>query len=67
MPLFQNQNFMCYAIPETADYSQVFLPVAEQACSTEAVWILQHAMLGEKEDMEAFASAIVKIQQAQSL
>ncbi len=66
-PLFQNQNFMCYAIPDTADYSQVFLPVAEQACSTEAVWILQHAMLGGKEDMEAFAGAIAKIQQAQSL
>jgi dTDP-4-amino-4,6-dideoxygalactose transaminase len=65
-PLFQNQNFMCYAIPETANYSNVFLPVAEQACSTDAVWILQHAMLGEKEDMEAFARAIVKIQQAQN-
>ena len=66
-PLFQNKNFMCYAIPETADYSQVFLPVAEQACSTDAVWILQHAMLGDKEDMEAFARAIVKIQEAQNL
>jgi dTDP-4-amino-4,6-dideoxygalactose transaminase len=63
-PLFQNKNFMCYAIPETADYSQVYLPVAEQACNTDAVWILQHAMLGGKEDMEAFARAIVKIQQA---
>jgi dTDP-4-amino-4,6-dideoxygalactose transaminase len=45
-PLFQNKNFMCYAIPESADYSQVHCPVAEQACSTDAVWILQHAMLG---------------------
>ena len=62
-PLFQNKNFMCYAIPETADYSQVFCPAAEQACHTDAVWILQHAMLGEKEDMEAFAQAILKIQQ----
>ena len=66
-PLFQNKNFMCYAIPETADYSNVFLPVAEQACSTDAVWILQHAMLGEKEDMVAFAAAIKKIQQAHNL
>ncbi len=63
-PLFQNRNFMCYAIPETVDYSRVVCPVAEQACSTDAVWILQHAMLGEKEDMEAFAGAILKIQQA---
>ncbi len=66
-PLFQNQNFMCYAVPETADYSEVFLPVAEQACSTDAVWILQHAMLGEKSDMDAFAQAILKIQQAYSV
>jgi len=62
--LFQNKNFMCYAIPETVDYSQVHCPEAERACSTDAVWILQHAMLGEKEDMEAFAQAIIKIQQA---
>jgi dTDP-4-amino-4,6-dideoxygalactose transaminase len=60
-PLFQNKNFMCYAIPDTADYSEVNCPVAEQACSTDAVWILQHAMLGEKQDMDAFAKAIVKI------
>lgn len=62
-PLFQNKNFMCYAIPETADYSQIYCPVAEQACSTDAVWILQHAMLGEKEDMENFVGAILKIQE----
>jgi dTDP-4-amino-4,6-dideoxygalactose transaminase len=63
-PLFQNKNFMCYAIPESADYSQVNCPVAEQACSTDAVWILQHAMLGDRADMEAFAEAIRKIQSA---
>ncbi|TLU98758.1 DegT/DnrJ/EryC1/StrS family aminotransferase [Dyadobacter luticola] len=65
-PLFQNKNWMCYAIPETADYSQTFCPVAEQACATDAVWILQHAMLGEKEDMEGFVRAILKIQEAVS-
>jgi len=63
-PLFQNKNFMCYTIPETVDYSQVYCPVAEQACNTDAVWILQHAMLGEIEDMEAFAQAIRKIKAA---
>ena len=63
-PLFQNKNFMCYAIPETADYSQVVCPVAEQACETDAVWILQHAMLGEKEDIELFVAAIRKIQES---
>jgi dTDP-4-amino-4,6-dideoxygalactose transaminase len=60
-PLFQNANFMNYAIPASVDYTQVSCPVAEAACD-EAVWILQHAMLGTKEDMESFAEAIRKIQ-----
>jgi dTDP-4-amino-4,6-dideoxygalactose transaminase len=63
-PLFQQRNFMCYAIPEDVDYSTVHCPVAEKACYEEAVWILQHAMLGSKEDMEQFAEAIRKIQRA---
>ncbi|MFN8347361.1 MAG: DegT/DnrJ/EryC1/StrS family aminotransferase [Spirosomataceae bacterium] len=61
-PLFQNKNFMCYALPDEVDYTQVHCPVAERACSDEAVWILQHAMLGTKEDMESFAAAIRKVQ-----
>lgn len=60
-PLFQKKNFMCYAIPEEVDYKQVSCPVAEKACYEEGVWILQHAMLGTKEDMEDFARAIQKI------
>lgn len=60
-PLFQNKNFMCYAIPESVDYSNVHCPVAERACYEEAIWILQHAMLGTKEDMNQFVEAIKKI------
>jgi len=63
-PLFQQKNFMCYAIPEVVDYTNVHCPVAEKACYEEAVWILQHAMLGTKHDMEQFAEAIKKIQRA---
>jgi len=63
-PLFQKKNFMCYAIPEDVDYSSVHCPVAEKACYEEAVWILQHAMLGSSEDMDQFAAAIKKIQQS---
>jgi dTDP-4-amino-4,6-dideoxygalactose transaminase len=63
-PLFQEKNFMCYAIPEHVDYSAVHCPVAEKACYEEAVWILQHAMLGTKEDMIQFAEAIEKIKKA---
>jgi dTDP-4-amino-4,6-dideoxygalactose transaminase len=63
-PLFQDKNFMCYAIPEEVSYREVSCPVTEKACYEEAVWILQHGMLGPKEDMEKFAEAIVKIQKA---
>lgn len=63
-PLFQEKNFMCYAIPEEVDYTNVHCPVTEKACYEEAVWILQHAMLGTEEDMGLFAKAIKKIQMA---
>ncbi len=63
-PLFQQKNFMCYALPETVSYAEIVCPVAERACGEEAVWILQHAMLGTKEVMAAFALAIQKIQTA---
>ncbi len=62
-PVFQQRNFMCYTIPEHVDYTTVHCPVTEKACYEEAVWIMQHAMLGNKEDMEKFAEAIRKIQQ----
>ena len=63
-PLFQKKNFMCYAIPEGVDYSTVQCPETEKACYEEAVWIMQQAMLGTAEEMDLFASAILKIQRA---
>jgi len=63
-PLFQEKNFLCYAIPEDVDYTHVHCPETEKACYEEAVWILQNAMLGTRQDMESFAKAILKIQQA---
>jgi dTDP-4-amino-4,6-dideoxygalactose transaminase len=63
-PLFQNANFMCYAIPEDVSYTDVCCPVTEKACYEEAVWIMQHSMLGTKADMDTFAAAIKKIQNA---
>jgi len=62
-PVFQQKNFMCYAIPANVDYTHVCCPVAEKACYEEAVWIMQNAMLGTREDMDKFAEAIRKIQQ----
>jgi dTDP-4-amino-4,6-dideoxygalactose transaminase len=63
-PLFQEKNFMCYAIPEEVSYKEVSCPVTEKACYEDAVWILQNTMLGNKKDMEDIALAIKKIQNA---
>ena len=63
-PLFQEKNFMCYAIPDDVDYTSVHCPETEKACYQDAVWIMQNTMLGTKEDMDLIASAILKIQQA---
>jgi len=65
-PLFQEKNFMCYAIPEEVSYKEVSCPVTEKACYEDAVWILQNTMLGTKKDMEDIATAIRKIQDALS-
>jgi hypothetical protein len=63
-PLFQKKNFLCYAIPEEVDYTNVICPVTEYVCYEEAVWIMQNAMFGSKEDMKKFAEAIIKIQRS---
>jgi dTDP-4-amino-4,6-dideoxygalactose transaminase len=63
-PLFQEKNFMCYAIPEEVDYTGVSCPETEKACYEDAVWIMQNTMLGTKEDMDLIAAAIRKIQKA---
>jgi hypothetical protein len=60
-PVFQQKNFMCYAIPDHVDYTRVKCPVTEHACYEEGVWIMQHAMLGTTQDMADFAQAILKI------
>jgi dTDP-4-amino-4,6-dideoxygalactose transaminase len=65
-PLFQEKNFMCYAIPEEVSYKEVSCPETEKACYEDAVWILQNTMLGTKKDMEDIALAIQKIQDALS-
>jgi dTDP-4-amino-4,6-dideoxygalactose transaminase len=63
-PLFQEKNFMCYAIPPDVDYTKVCCPETEKACYKEAVWIFQNALLGTKEDMNKIAGAIIKIRKA---
>ena len=63
-PLFQEKNFMSYAIPDDVDYTEVCCKETEKACYEDAVWIMQNIMLGTKQDMELIAQAISKIQRA---
>jgi dTDP-4-amino-4,6-dideoxygalactose transaminase len=61
-PLFQEKKFFSSAAPRAVDYARVHCPVTEKACTDEAVWISQQALLGDRSDMESFAEAIRKIQ-----
>jgi dTDP-4-amino-4,6-dideoxygalactose transaminase len=76
VPLYQNPMFLerrmlngpcpldCPLYGRTIDYSQFAerCPVSERACSTEAVWLLQNALLGSERHMQAIAEAIRKVQ-----
>ena len=44
------------------DYSQVAWPATDRACDTEALWVRQNMLLGERQDMDDIVTAIVKIQ-----
>jgi len=45
------------------DYSRFNCPVAERACSQEAVWILQNLLLAERQDLEDIVRAIEKVRE----
>jgi len=50
------------AYPQMPDYSQVAWPATDRACDTEALWVRQNMLLGERQDMDDIVTAIVKIQ-----
>lgn len=45
------------------DYSKVYCPVTEKACSEEAVWLFQSMLLGTENDMDDIVDAICKIKE----
>ena len=64
-PLFQDLAFGPYTAyrhtrPDL-DYTQVRCPVAEYACSAEALWIYQSALLGSPDDLDDIAAALEKV------
>ena len=69
-PVMQAANFGLATPPlfhgvhsEPPDYRAVALPMTDRACNDEAIWIRQNMLLGERQDMDDIAEAILKIQQ----
>ena len=60
-PVFQNKNFLSYVIPDHVNYQTVKCPETEKACYEECIWFVQSILLGNKEDMDSIAEAIIKI------
>ncbi len=53
-PLFQN-------LRGHGDYSTVKCPVADELCYVSGCWILQHMLLGSREDMQDISAIIHKV------
>jgi dTDP-4-amino-4,6-dideoxygalactose transaminase len=45
------------------DYADFHCPVTEKACGSEAVWLLQNLLLGERESLDDIVRAVEKIRE----
>ncbi len=65
-PLYREKMFALdpreYPWLEGMNYNELALPVCEQACDEEAVWLAQSVLLGTESDVEDLVHAIAKIQ-----
>jgi dTDP-4-amino-4,6-dideoxygalactose transaminase len=71
-PMFVNKDFYPRGCPLTCghynqdvDFTKYadLCPVAERACTTEAVWLEHRLLLGSKEDADDIANAVEKIRE----
>jgi dTDP-4-amino-4,6-dideoxygalactose transaminase len=68
-PMFLKKQFINGSFPlgttyhDDIDYAcfEKMCPIAERACSSEAVWIPQNVLLGTEQDMDDIVAAIKKI------
>lgn len=60
MPLFMTDT-MKRMTGTKIDYSKVYLDVAEKVTEHQGMWTTQNVLLGEKQDMDQFADAIIKV------
>jgi len=62
LPLYKEAVFTTITGDNVPDYSNLSLPVCENASSNEAVWITQGMLMGTRTDMDAIVEAIAKLQ-----
>lgn len=61
-PLYRERLFADVLSEEgPVDYRKMSLPVVEHACERGSFWLFQTMMLGEREDMDDIADAMLKI------
>jgi dTDP-4-amino-4,6-dideoxygalactose transaminase len=61
-PVFEERKFGPYAgVRRDLDYRQTSCPNCETLCTSQAVWLEQHLMLGSPQDMDDIADAFEKI------
>jgi len=58
--LLNSQEFR-RATGSNINYGELNLDISEKLCGNEGVWFTQNMLLGEKEDMDQIADAIIKI------
>ncbi|MBN1342075.1 MAG: DegT/DnrJ/EryC1/StrS family aminotransferase [Phycisphaerae bacterium] len=65
VPLYREELFQVdpedYPWLEGRDYRALSLPVCENACDNESVWLFQSQLLGDESDMHDIAAAVRKI------
>ena len=62
-PVFLNRAFGPHGknVHLPVDYSSFHCPETEKACETEAIWLTQNVLLGERRDMDDIIGALEKI------
>ena len=62
-PVFTERNYGIYRSQalSAVDYGAMNLPVTERACRSEAVWLSQNVLLGDRDDMDDIVRAVARI------
>jgi dTDP-4-amino-4,6-dideoxygalactose transaminase len=59
LPLYKQPLFQ--AVSGTIDYTQCACPVAEELCYESGCWLLQHVLLGSRDDMDDIVATLKKV------